>query len=569
MNRFGRAVLWNLVLVSVAFAGTIGEPVGVAGPPAQAHSPAAVVAAAPPKAEKHAERTAPKARAKRKKKKASGRSMLAAVAPNGAVSAPEPGGHTEAKDLADTAERIQKSWLLASAMGPPAMGVAVATLSAVTIGAADPDLAPAAAAEAPAPAPAPALAAAPLKPQVSSVEPPVWDSHLPTTQPASLAVDPTYRKVRVFGHVAANHWQGERNVGARAGPRGGTTNIWDAAIGVETRLSPDMELRVRALSILPAVSADGDGAGAGFPGGAVNFKDYLYMRDIYLGILHVGGWRQLNLRFGRVPIAFGDEYKQYDAPDNPLVSHSVPFFWGFDEGLQIYGDLSPDISYQFSTFLDGEIGNGADERASKAFGARIEGNHKGGWHWSASYYDNGETGAITQLPSLYFGRELAAPVGATGAAGGASRSASIRTEWWEGDFRYTFKKGYLALARGGGNLHDDNVHDREFEWFKVEPLYAVARKWDLVARYSGMNVKNAALGYRFNSFETVGTELNFDVNERQRLSVGTRYRANESVSFKLERTIEQWKLIPTALIASRIADPEHRDYTVLQAAVSF
>lgn len=412
----------------------------------------------------------------------------------------------------------------------------------------------------------PVAAAAPAPADTVSV----WDTHLPAAGAgATVAADPSYKKLRVFGHVGINHWEGERNVAARAGPRG-TTNIWDAAIGVETRISEDMELRVRALNILPAVATDADGAGAGFPGGAVNFKDYLYMRDVYLGILHVFGFKQLNVRLGRVPLAFGDEYQQYDAPDNPLVSHSVPFFWGFDEGMQVYGNLSPDISYTVQGFLDGEIGNGADETASKAYGARIEGNHASHYHWSLSYFNNGKTGTVTKLPSLYFGRELAAPVGLTGAPGGASRNLFVETQWWEGDFRYTFNRGYVALARGGGRLNDLNpLQDREFEYFKLEPLFKLARRVDLVGRYSGMHVKNDAQGYRFNSFETAGTELNFDVNERQRLSVGARYWANESVQFKLERTIEQWKLIPTALTQTRIADPEHRDYSVLQAAVSF
>lgn len=392
----------------------------------------------------------------------------------------------------------------------------------------------------------------------------VWDTHLAAGTPVAAAP----RRVRVFGHLAINHWAGERNVNLRAGPKG-ATNVWDAAVGVESKLADDVEMRIRALTILPAVSGDGDGAGPGAPTGAVFFKDFIYMRDVYVAFLNLFGHKQLNVRFGRVPLAFGDEYRQYDAPDNPLVSHSVPFFWGFDEGFQLYGDLSPEISYTAQMLIDGELGNGADESASKAFGARVEGNHGRHWHWSLSGHDNGTTGPVSRLPSLYFGRELAAPVGATGAPGGAARSTLIDSRWLEADVRFNFERGYISGARGTGKIEDDGVHNRAFEWFKVEPFFKIADRWDVSARYSGMNVKGERLGYRFNSFETGGTELNFDVNERHRISVGGRYHLNDAAMVKLEYTHDEWQLIPTALAASRTANPELRDYAVLQAAVKF
>jgi hypothetical protein len=543
-QAYGRAVVWAMVLAVMADAAHGESPVGPAGAPAQS--------APKPKPKKKKVASPKKRSATKAKAKAKAAVPVAEPAPEAAQPAPE------FAPAAPTSTPEPSRHPVPVPAGPridPLIAAAGVTMQPALVA---------------------ALAAQPaLRPNVASGQPSVpttgangavWDTHLPTSTPAVVAVSP--RRVRVFGHLAINHWEGERNVNLRAGPRG-TTNVWDAVVGVEGKLSDDVEMRIRALSILPAVSGDGDGAGPGAPTGANFFKDFIYMRDVYIAFLRLFGWKQLNARFGRVPLAFGDEYKQYDAPDNPLVSHSVPFFWGFDEGLQLYGELSPDISYTAQLYVDGELGNGADESTGKAYGVRVEGNHGTHWHWSLSAHDNATTGAVSRLPSLYFGRELAAPVGNTGAVGGASRSLTIDSRWMEADVRYNFKRGYLAAARGYGKVEDDGVHNRAFEWFKVEPLFQVTDRFDLVARYSGMNVKGETLGYRFNSFETGGTELNFDVNERQRISVGGRYRLNDATFLKLEYTHDEWTLIPTALIASRLANPEDRDYAVLQAAVRF
>jgi hypothetical protein len=269
-----------------------------------------------------------------------------------------------------------------------------------------------------------------------------------------------------------------------------------------------------------------------------------------------------------VPVNFGDESRQYDAPDNPLISHSVAFFNGFQQGFQLYGDINEDFSYVANILGDNHLGNGADPFDSKSYGLKLDFTHKE-WHASASYYDAGRTGSAQQLGMFYFGRELAAPVGLTGAPGGASRSTDIFSEWAEADLAYKRKTGYVAVAAGEGHIADDGLHNRHFHWHKVEPLWQVARKLDLVGRYSKMYVDNPALGYRFNSIETIGLDLNFDVHARDRASLGLRYRANEAVSFRLEHTLDRWRLIPTALPATLTADPDKRDYSVFSACVTF
>ena len=482
--------------------------------------------------------------------------LVAAAAvcmPAGCVAALAAGTGTGGRsdDLALTAERIRRSWLVASAMGPPAMGVAIASLSAVH-----------GAPPAPVPTAAPP-ASVPPAPPTTGVS--IWDTHLPDVAvPGAVAPNP-YGRLRVFGHLAIDHWEGDKNVGLRAGPKG-TTEVYDAAVGVESRLSEDTEVRIRALTILIPLANNGDGAAAGDPSNT--FKDYLYMRDVYLGVLHLFQQDWLNTRIGRVPVAFGDEYLQYDAPDNPLVSHSVAFFSGYNGGLQLYGDITKEFSYIANVYGDDHLGNGSDAFASKAWGAKLMYDHDH-FHASASYYDGGVTGVAQQLGMFYFGRELAAPVGATGAPGGASKSTQVSTDYSEADLRYSFKEGYVSGAAGLFHLTDDGVHDREFHWLKIEPYYRFSPRWNFVGRYSKIYVDNPQLGFRFNSFETIGTDLNFDVHERERTSLGVGYKVNQYMSMILEHSFDRWGLISTPLKATIAADPNNRDYSVFSVVAKF
>lgn len=261
----------------------------------------------------------------------------------------------------------------------------------------------------------------------------------------------------------------------------------------------------------------------------------------------------------------GDEYLQFDAPLNPLVSHSAAFFWGFDEGFHIFGNITNEVSYIAQLRLDGETGNGVDDTTSKAAGIKVIGDHGRHWHRSLSYFDSGRA----PVQELWIGRNVVGRLGATGAPGGASSSADIDADWFEANLKYAYDRGYVSAARGEGQVNDRiPTFSRDLEWFKSEALYRLSRRWYAAARYSGINVQDNGLqGYQFRSFETDGADLNFDVNELKRVSVGLGYRANEATTFKLERTEDDIDLIPIPLRTT--AASVQRNFTVVQAVATF
>lgn len=388
--------------------------------------------------------------------------------------------------------------------------------------------------------------------------PSAFDTHVE----ASLTPPP--QRVRVFGHLGVNTWAGEANVPARAGENQ-TTNVWDASLGVEARVGENTDLKFRPVTLMPALTGDADG----FSGG-----DYMYLRDAYLSFRDlIPG--MLGVRFGRMPYAFGDEYLQFDAPDNPLVSHSVAFGWGYDEGLALFGKLTDEISYIGTLYVDSSLGNGADDSISKGKGLKLMGDH-GPWHWSTSYFDAGES---TQH-EFWLGRRPIDPVGATGSPGRASPSTSVGAAFYEGDLAYRWSQGYLALAMGGG-MQDDRseLHDRTFDWYKVESVHHFRPNWYVAGRYSGIGVEDPTQGYQFRNFEddsaeSAGVTLNADINSLQKASVGLGYELSEWTTIKLEHSVSDYQLIPNPITnppgaAGSTTSPEKRSYTVLQAVAKY
>ena len=123
------------------------------------------------------------------------------------------------------------------------------------------------------------------------------------------------------------------------------------------------------------------------------------------------------------------------------------------------------------------------------------------------------------------------------------------------------------LEPGHAERRVSALHDRELEWFKVEPVYWFRPRWYAAGRYSELRVRDGNQGYSIRPFESGNLDLGFDVNELERLTLGIGFRAGERLTYKLEHTMDDFTLIPTALL--RVPGPDQRNYTVLQAAAEF
>ena len=71
----------------------------------------------------------------------------------------------------------------------------------------------------------------------------------------------------------------------------------------------------------------------------------------YLRMDELFGASALNLKMGRMPIAFGEEYLRFSEEryDNPLISFSSPSPYGWDEGIMLFGSFLDNLfSYRLS-----------------------------------------------------------------------------------------------------------------------------------------------------------------------------------------------------------------------------
>jgi len=149
----------------------------------------------------------------------------------------------------------------------------------------------------------------------------------------------------------------------------GDFRVDDAKLFVEAAVAQDIYLDAE----LDLITREESGTSASFG-------------EIYATFENISGrWgldRLLNARVGRFYIPFGEEYQVRGVMDNPLISHSLSDLWGFDQGVEIYGQ-SGGFSY-VAAIQDGGINPLGRSGSDKAFTSRI-GYDPASWlHLSAS-----------------------------------------------------------------------------------------------------------------------------------------------------------------------------------------
>ncbi|MEE8335542.1 MAG: hypothetical protein V3S48_03810, partial [Candidatus Neomarinimicrobiota bacterium] len=102
---------------------------------------------------------------------------------------------------------------------------------------------------------------------------------------------------------------------------------------------------------------------------------YIRTGEVYIHIRNLfesWGINSVGLKIGRIDIPFGEEYLWHDASDNPLISNSVIYPYGWDEGLLIYGKYRH-LGWIFSV-MDGTLKRSFEDYPNKAFAGKIYGN---------------------------------------------------------------------------------------------------------------------------------------------------------------------------------------------------
>ena len=275
---------------------------------------------------------------------------------------------------------------------------------------------------------------------------------------------------------------------------------------------------------------------------------YLHIRDLFPD----WGNGMISIKAGRFDIPFGEEYLTQDAIDNPLISTSAAYTYGWDEGVLFYGKYRG-IGWAAS-IADGSDDRSIEDHSDKAFNAKIWGNPMESLYLSASAMRNGTAGKS----AIEFGGSHFQPVGVSHPSSlGISPSGKVDAALFELDAKYHFgpylDSGYLAVNYGMAFVDDEtSSFDRDFQWFMIEPYYSLTEQIYLVARYSEIGTYDDNEGYHFDGKTTAGgnSSLGYDTRRFQRLSVGMGWWYNPRLNIKLEYSRDRFDLINGSLLSA-------------------
>lgn len=266
-----------------------------------------------------------------------------------------------------------------------------------------------------------------------------------------------------------------------------------------------------------------------------------YVSELYVDFENVSGaWghdRLLNVRAGRFNIPFGEEYQVRGPVDNPLVSHSVADPWGYDEGVEIYGELD-----RFNYVLAVQNGGNPalhDYNADKSIALRIGYDATRWLQMSASAMRTGDLNVKNDVFSaLWFGN------GFFRALGAPATTTTFSADLAELDAAARWKGGTLK-ADAGWLKFDDNdstgSNARRGRYYSLEGTQEVANGVFAAARLSEVRV---ARGYPLVGWGNFGTYLfsSLPTTYLRRLSLGLGYRLSRPVVLKFEYAFERGRL---------------------------
>lgn len=272
---------------------------------------------------------------------------------------------------------------------------------------------------------------------------------------------------------------------------------------------------------------------------------YVHMRDI------IPEWEtsKMGVKVGRVDIPFGEEYLFQDGLDNPLISTSASYVYGWDEGVLVYGDYRG-IGW-VAAITNGYDTRSEEDDSSKAFNFKVWGNPIEPLYLSASVMSNGDSAKS----ALEFGGSHFQAVGDGGpSTNGSSGSSTVDSWLFEVDAKYSFgealSQGHLWLSYGKAWADDDDSEfDRDFQWFTIEPVWSLTDSVYLAMRYSEIGTYDDDEGYHFDGKTTAGgNTLGYDVRRFQRTSLGLGWWINPRLNLKVEWGQDSFDLIDGSLV---------------------
>lgn len=293
---------------------------------------------------------------------------------------------------------------------------------------------------------------------------------------------------------------------------------------------------------------------------------YIHFLDLIPSVVPSVG-----LKLGRFDIPFGEEYLWQDAIDNPLITNSAAYPYGWDEGILIHGQAGG-IGW-IAAISDGTDQRSIEDDTDKAFNLKFYGRPLEPLYLSASAMKNGDAGKS----AFEFGGSHFQPIGASHQSTlAASPSEKVDATLLQLDLKYSFlsshtqhELGYLALSFGVAEQQDSAPgFDRDIRWFSIEPLYHLTPKTYLIARYSEIGTYDDDKGFHFDGkiFADGNNAFGYDTKRFRRLGIGVGWMPAPRIRAKLEVGRDRFELIDASPLSTNNND---RKFVGAEVAVGF
>jgi hypothetical protein len=288
--------------------------------------------------------------------------------------------------------------------------------------------------------------------------------------------------------------------------------------------------------------------------------DLFHLGEAYIDWERIVKWAGLdslvNIRMGRFYTPYGEEYQVRYPMENPLVTHSLADFWGYDTGLEIYGSHS---GFQYAIAVqNGGISATRDFTSDKLVAGRLGYQPAKWFRASVSGMRTGDLSAQNDsVSSMWFGN------GFFRSLGNPATTMTYHADMGEADLEFLFPRGHVKLAGGGIHYDDDDRsadNCRDVYYYSAEGMFRFTKQFYAATRFSQIFCEQ---GFPVLGNGTWGEHFYGPLTDNiWRWSIGLGYMPYPNLVLKIEYAIERGTIVGGG-------DRNHEDFFGVQAALRF
>jgi len=321
------------------------------------------------------------------------------------------------------------------------------------------------------------------------------------------------------------------------------------------------------------------------------FRKAAFQNDVgslYLRLDSLGGSEAFNLKFGRFPLPFGEEYVRFHEKrfDNPLISFSTASVYGLDEGILLFGSLRNGLFQYMFAVTDGDHDIAQNSSSEPALTAKLVLEPKPWLHLSASAHRTGLLGPTAGTSfgksALMFGEFglypiLKEPLFQNGVPAPKDPSRKLKDIYgFEVDLVLhdaRYGRLWLSYGRVFAEADSTNFYDRDMHYWTAEGVFelgAVCEALDrfyAALRYSAIGTFDDDKGWRLRVMNN-GGNLGYNVDHVQSINVGFGVRLLKNLIFKAEYSWFDFNLVRGASAALGGLEDD-RDYGGVSFSLEF